>query len=123
MNSKTHTLSFCILDDLEPRYGPVDIEINDLEYETISNAVEKIAQQIIKNKSDCTGCYFYSTYDIGNAISLAPKYDNNLITYELLENGYYVLNQFEKYYVIAFALDYKEFKVFSRNCYKKLIEW
>ena len=123
MNSKTHTLSFCILDDLKPRYGPVHIEINDLKYETISNAVEKIAQQIIKNQSDCTGCYFYSEYDMGNSISFVPKYNNNTITNELLENGYYVLNRYEKYYVIAFALNYKEFKVVSANCLKELIEW
>ena len=121
MDSNTHTLSFCILDDLTPKYGPVHVKINDLTYKTISNAVEMITQKLKEDDGDCTGFYVNGYYSSSTTID--PHYDNDEVTGDLLNNGSHVINSFEKYYVIAYSLDYNRFKVFSRGCYKKLIEW
>ncbi|MFS8160395.1 MAG: hypothetical protein ACMG6E_09370, partial [Candidatus Roizmanbacteria bacterium] len=56
--------------------------------------------------------YFYKKY-----MSLSD------ITNDLLNDGYYVWNRFEKYYVIAFALDYVRFEIYSKDCDKILIKW
>jgi len=40
-----------------------------------------------------------------------------------MNKGYWVWNRFEKYYVVAFALDFTRFEVYSKDCDKQLIKW
>jgi hypothetical protein len=41
----------------------------------------------------------------------------------LLEAGYLCWNRVEKYYVVCFAVDYKKFRVWSRDCDPEIIKW
>lgn len=112
----TNTVSFCILNDLCPAYGPVhksfDVSTGDNLME-ITNAVTDILTQFKNQGYDPSGYYY--------------QYINNNeireIAADLLNDGYYVWNRFEKYYVIAFALNYTRFEVFSKDYDKELIKW
>lgn len=46
-----------------------------------------------------------------------------IIAKQLLENKYFVRNRLEKYYVVAFALDYATFYVYSKDYDPKVIDW
>lgn len=41
---------------------------------------------------------------------------------DLLSKGYSVWNLFQKYYVIAWAIDYTRFEIYSEDC-EDVIEW
>lgn len=45
------------------------------------------------------------------------------IVMALEENGYYVINYLDKYYTIAFSLNYKRFEIASKHKESKLINW
>jgi hypothetical protein len=45
------------------------------------------------------------------------------ITKNLMFQNYYVINRFERYFVIAFALNFTRFEIFSKDCDKRLITW
>ena len=128
-----HTLSFCILNDLGnyDGYGPVHVPIDNLDYETLKSGIEKIASPFLKyisnikkdseyywdrpmsvtEQCDPSGYYFEKDYDV------------NDIVHELINNKYYCWNRYNKYYVIAFAIDYIRFSVFSKDCDKIVIKW
>jgi len=55
--------------------------------------------------------------------NIKPYYDNDEVTRDLLDNGYHVINAFEKYYVIANAIDYAQFTIYSKDCTPELINW
>lgn len=52
---------------------------------------------------------------------IEPKKDE--IIESLCKQGYWVYNNYDDYYVIAFAIDYAEFEVWSKGRDKKLIKW
>lgn len=107
-----HILSFCILDDLNPVYGPIHKQIKDISLQEILKNVKEIFNEFFEG-SDPTG---YLHDDINeNKI--------NRIAQFLVNQQYYVINRYEKYYVIAFSLDYTRFEVFSKDCDKRLIKW
>jgi len=109
----TNTVSFCILDDLIPKYGPVHVNFDGLSYDTVNKVVTNILSTFKSQKDDPTGYYNERI----NAHEIQE------ITQDLLNSGYYVWNRFEKYYVIAFALNFTRFEVFSKDCDKELIKW
>lgn len=45
------------------------------------------------------------------------------IVHDLLRDGYYVWNRWEKYWSVAFALDYARFEVYAKDIDKELIKW
>lgn len=114
-------LSFGILDDLEFAYGPIHLELHSLDQ------LEALIDQIVKglkcepkcgewcygNCKDVSG-YFYSKY---------YKLHKAEILDDLIKDKYCVWNRFQKYYVIAFAIDYTRFEIYSKDCDKKVIEW
>lgn len=128
-----HILSFLILDDLSTSngYGPVHTVMNNLEYNTLETSLKKIASPFFKyianikrdpeyywykspssdEISDPTGYYFEQDYDVSEVIQ------------NLISNQYYCWNRYQKYYVIAFAIDYVRFSVFSKDCDKMIIKW
>lgn len=106
----THTLSFCILDDLRPIYGQIHVQYSNIE--ELRNEVMKILVDL-KKSGDPTGYYV-------NTITLA-EIDETIRC--LTTDKYEVWNRFEKYYVIAWAIDYTRFEVYSKDYDKKLIKW
>lgn len=105
-----HTVSFVCIDDF--KYGPeVNIEVADLNRDNLLIAVKNIGDEISK------------AYYFNQLVKTRSEELFNDIVDSLLEHGHYVLNQFDKYYVVAFALDYKRFNVYSRGYDKELIKW
>lgn len=110
----THTVSFVVLDNLENYIGPRHITIPDLSITSVVYAVK----QLTRSEEIRNPLYFFDDeyYD-------SSGYWPNKIASTLIEDGYYVINRWQKYYVIAFALDYTRFEVYSKDCDKKLIDW
>ena len=109
----SHTVSFCILDDLKPAYGPFHESMVDLTKSNIEQAVRKLLQDFLTAGRDPSGYYCKEINEL----------EIKSVTNSLCNRNYYVINRFEKYYVIAFAIDYTRFEVFSRDCDKELIKW
>jgi len=100
-------LSFVILDDLKPVYGPIH---ETLDITSLEQGVRKIIATLNEYADPSS---YYQTIDEGEIYT---------IVYKLLCDGYFVRNQFNKYYVIAFSLNFTECKVFSRDC-DGIITW
>src|SRR5437764_50876 len=99
------TISFRILDDLHSKYNnsrtfkrrkTVDGIPKKPRRKTVRSKVTSILKEFKKKDCDPTG-YYANSIDID---------DINNITECLLEKGYYVLNRYAKYYVVAFALNF-----------------
>lgn len=101
------TVSFVILDDLNNCFNPIHVQTTD-----IRSAVQEIARPFLNEEKDDRSGYYFSDY-----------YDENKVVKRLQTDGYYCRNRFEKYYVIAWALNYTRFEVFSKDCEKQLISW
>ena len=135
----THTISFMILYDLEPAYGPIHMDIGNLKKKTVKVGVMKLAQPFLKRlkRKRKEGVDFDnrcwnvkegeevdpSTYYFDGFAGLGYYFNADEVVRDLSEDGYYCWNRFEKYYVIAFAIDYVRFEVFSKYCDKELIKW
>jgi hypothetical protein len=132
----THILSFGILDDLVFAYGPsrtappgpIHKEINDISKKNLFKAVcDMIVVFKWKDFNDCYGesglfgkfCYD-KTHDHG--ISDPSRYFDyaffkdkknvhviEIIVDDLCNQKFFVINWYNKYYVIAFALNYERF--------------
>lgn len=133
-----HVLSFLILDDMRDGqnegsgYGPIHIKLQDLTKDAILAGVERLAApflnciarrktldvceeayyEILSDEEDDPSYYFFSSY-----------FDAKEIVNCLLEDKYFCWNNFQKYYVIAFAIDYNRFAVFSKDCKTRLVKW
>jgi hypothetical protein len=110
----THTISFCILDDLRPAYGPIH---ETFEGPVSKESVEKTVQNILQNFLDS------NHEDPSDYYQQIDQSEINSITTDLCLTNHYVINRFNKYYVIAFSLDYTRFEIFSKDCDKELITW
>lgn len=106
------TLSFCILDDLEFAYGPVHYSLQNT---CLTTRVKEIIY-LFENKTDCAG-YFDEEF-----FRNSDEYIDCIVESLELQN-YFVKNRYNKYYVIAFSLDYTRFDVFSKDFDKTLIKW
>lgn len=116
------TISFKILNDLRSCYSDsrviqkrklADGVPKKPRRKTVRSKVASILKELNTRGSDPTGYYAKSV----------DEDDIDSITDALLSDGYYVLNRYEKYYVVAFALNYTRFEVFSKDCDKELITW
>lgn len=107
------TLSFCILDDLSPIYGPITVELDD--FAQIRAGVVKILRDY-KNQVE----YDKSGYMTDKTSGPSRIYE---ITDRLHNEDYYVENAYDKYYCICFSINYTRFEVFSKGCKKRLIKW
>lgn len=122
--AKKTVISFTILDDLNNFSDKLDL-VNDsdkfpLTKETNGTIDEYIEfMKMIKNK-------FHKNDDYYDPTGLIDNWDDDFIVNmanRLQNNRYIVSNRVEKYYVMAFALDYTRFEVFSKDCDKQLIKW
>ena len=116
------TISFKILDDLRSCYSDCRViqkrkSVSGVpkkpRRKTVRAKVASILKELKTRGCDPTGYYVKGVTDR----------DIDSITDALLSDGYYVLNRYEKYYVVAFALNYTRFEVFSKDCDKELITW
>ncbi len=116
---KTIKLSYVMLRDLKPQNKIIHEEVKN-DFESVLTFVKKISLRYTS----------FDHYDISKffAFSYPPK--SNITEQEMINiardiwnDGYYVCNRFEKYYVIAFAKNYTRFEVFSKYCDKEIIDW
>ena len=105
---KKHVLSFCIFDDLYPMMTPIEMKFNELD--ELKILVDKML--MYKLKYENLEEYFEFVSD-----------NIDYIVSKLRKKRYYVRNRYEKYYVIAFAIDYVRFEIYSKDCDKQLIKW
>lgn len=86
------------------------VDIGDLTYSNIVSAIKEIAS-VFKPIN-------------GEKPDFKDEQSNiQIIANELIDNHYYVINRYEKYYVIAFAINFSRFEVFSKDHNKELISW
>ena len=108
-----NTISFCILDDLEYYHGPVHVEFQ--HHTEIKDIITNLVTPF-KETRDASSYFDKAFFE---------ESDRNIseIVSGLKRNDYFVINRYNKYYVIAFAINYTRFEVFSKDCDKKLITW
>lgn len=105
---KSFVLSFTYLNDLRPSFGPKHWTIKgEPTYDNILNFLKKI-EGIFKTYVNWYGVTSFDVFGVASDLS---------------REGYYVWNRYEKYYVIAFAINYKRFNVYSRDYDAELITW
>lgn len=125
-------ISFVLLDDLSPSVGPIHraIKYNKEEIITFIKEIENLFyknSEVRDMKFDERIKYCEQHNKRGDS---SRFFNENLtdderdgIAEELLNNQYYVRNRVEKYYVIAFAINYTCFDVYSKDCDKELVSW
>lgn len=109
----SNTLSFVVLDDLCVHAGPYHTKF----YELTPEIVKVLYQQYLDTDNDPT--YFFEK-DC-KCVHCFSRCKNICDT--LKNDGYYVQNRVQKYYVIAFAINYARFSVWSKDCESKIIDW
>ena len=129
---KMYTLSFAMLDDCKPFYGPINISLNNLNDKSIKHALEKISRPFKKYKIRCERAKRNkmdnydeplddeATDDLSFFFSEDYNIDN--VTSYLKSKRYFKLNN-GKYYMVVFAIDHKRFKIQSKGMQKQLICW
>lgn len=104
--TKNDVLSFCIFEDLFCKCGPFHIQVGNGTFKALR---KKIREFLPKIERICGTTFILNeTEDIART---------------LLENKYCVYNRFEKYFVVAFALNYTRFEIYSKDSRKELIKW
>jgi len=126
-----HTLSYAYLDDLSHvSDSPWNYEFETKDDDMYDN-IKKIIDTIFEKAEISEKLYKDEKYDELENMNirfpsywkeLIVRYKNEIID-DLMDKGYWVWNRFEKYYVVAFALDFTRFEVYSKDCDKELIKW
>ncbi|AQN68726.1 hypothetical protein [Saudi moumouvirus] len=108
----SQTLSFCIYDDLIP---VISFEKKFNNICEVGNILKNIWNKFLSgNYSDRTH-YFFDNKTM--------KEDIKYVLKRLKNENYCVFNGFEKYYVVAFSLNYTKFYIWSRDCKPLIINW
>lgn len=103
----SNTVTFCVLDDLKTSH----VETHSFnEYNEIDQIVNKIlktsAKEYIVNFN-----YFFEGID------------SRYLIKELKSKSYWCLNRYDKYYVIAFSINYTRFYIYSKSYSAQAIDW
>jgi len=107
-----NTLSFQLLDDLKPcitKHRKFNTK------EELKNILYKLWDKFINEELLDSSSYFFNFE--------TKEEDINHVYTSLLYDDYCVYNRFEKYYVIAFSINYKRFYIWSKYCNARLIDW
>jgi len=125
MDNKQVPISFAMLAGTSEIY-----RIDDKIIKTKEN-IEKFIDKVIKffcekdpeneYKNNDPSFFFVNHYN--NQTLYDYKDTINSMTSSLMEKEYYVRNRVSKYYVIAFAINYTRFEIYSKDCDKELISW
>lgn len=122
-----HTLSFTVLDHLYPLIGPIHKNIKDLSEASIRSAVREVVSYYLTHDEDNDPSYYFSQdnkWGWGSPYrGVLARYEEDGIVQHLMHDNYCSVNRYNKYYVIAFAIDFLRFEVFSKDCDKKRIKW
>ncbi len=125
--ARTYTLSYIYLNDLS------HVGSSPYNYSfTASNDVEKLEKitliiNAIYNHVSSDDSKRYAGI-INSDIETPEHFTSNMAKYldeipeQLCRDGYWVWNRFEKYYVVAFSLNFTRFEVYSKDCNKELIK-
>lgn len=102
-----NTLSFAIFDDLNQIIHK-EWTFNDKD--EIKNILYELQKSFLSKK---IGDDYYSFFnnDMDNVIQ------------SLYKKNFYVCNRYDKYYVIAFSINYTKFYIWSKDCDAKIIKW
>ncbi len=104
------TLSFCIFDDLRPEEGN-RVEKTFRDESELRTILNDLWNGIPKEHAS------WSPYRFFHEVSM------NEVLRDLLRENYYVRNRYEKYYVLAFAINHTRFHIWSKDCDAELIKW
>lgn len=113
-------VSFGVLDDCrwtDQANGPFHREITDLK-----NLAKTLREMIAYAIQQRYGDEWNGREDWDSDDELCDI-DVDYVAEKLIEQGYFVFNRVNKYYVVAFALDYTRFEIYSKDCDKQLIDW
>jgi len=95
-----------------------DFELLNLERKTI----ELVIKNLYKNKEYGGFKYSIDSY-LNSLFASTVELDIKEVVDNLYNDGFHVWNRLNKYYVVAFAINYNRFDIYSKDCDKKLIEW
>lgn len=109
-------LCFQVLDDLNPIFGPIQIELGSRFERDFRSKLLQALQNLWKRLKlhECNNCFFEDD-DEDRMI--------NKVMQRLFECDLCAFNRVEKYYVYAFALDGKPFWAWSKDCDAEIITW
>lgn len=124
-------VSFGIVDDCEKFYhGPIHMTLKDEKH------LESFVKELLVNAKDDLFNPLYillrdenyevqddeTKKEVEERIEHCSTWDANQIKHiaeTLRQQQYYVLNRMQKYYVLAFALNYTRFEIYSKGCDKR----
>jgi len=101
----------CIMFDNKENKDSVK-RLENTEYKKI---IEKFRLDNNLNEHRLHEGYFFSDEDL--------YYDKEIVLNNLKTKGYYVANQYNKYYVYAYSIDYVRFEIYSKQCSRTVIDW
>jgi hypothetical protein len=112
-----------MFDDLEKL--DMKHKIIDKTHKAICDFVKEIRQKCIDDDYDPVDFFVVpqSWVDHMGYDKTLTDEEINGIANILLKKNYFVKNRYNKYYVVAFALNYTRFEIFSKDCDKQLIDW
>lgn len=115
MDAAEHTLTFAVLEDLYPKYGPVSLTVRGpIAEDALLEAITTLVTPWLGDRPNDLIHYF-------NRDSL--QMDIYPIARNLIEKKYFVVNRWAKFYVIAFAIDRAVFPIHSSGCPEQNIDW
>lgn len=111
----TTVVSFGVLDDCTWKdrqvNGPFHREITDLKH--LPKTLREMIHDAIQQR-------YGDAWDSDDELC---DIDEEYVAEKLIENSYFVYNRVNKYYVVAFALNYTRFEIYSKDSDKQLIDW
>ena len=139
VDESKHTISFAILDVFRMCPGfPIHVpyvkgnnpEANRTSIRLgVEELLADLKAQLYGEKTESKqrdNSHYFDTYFFENKPNpriLGINPGVNDIVEGLAESGQFVLNRVNKYYAIAFAIDYKRFPIYSKDCETITIKW
>jgi hypothetical protein len=112
-----YTFSYAYFDDLK-QIEYQEYKIDNLKYKTIEKCVRKIYDH-----EEYKGFKYSIESYLNSFPPTSAEQDIKEVVENLCNDGYSVWNRVNKYYVVAFAIDYVRFDIYSKDCDKELIDW
>ncbi len=118
-----HTITFCIYDVCKPSYGPIHKNIPYLNEQIIEQTIQQILEDLYESDADPSGWYVSKRNN-----QLPNGIESDFIARNLIDEGEYVINEYQKYYSIVYVIDFQEIEVYSKGSLqwekkRKTINW
>ena len=116
-----YVVSMSILDDLEhfdnfPKHMIVD-KLDDL-----FSIIQELVKSYEKYGKDLDPVGMFDKSGVGSEYYENDNFIKDVCS-GLIDDHYYVINRVNKYYVIAFAINYTKFEIYSKDKDKEFIDW